>query len=140
MTRGDQPRGRRGFTLVEMMVAAMMTAFVVGAVSVSLSQLGRAKSSSRTLLSAHLRADSALTALRRDIASVLRDPDLFWTRLLLEDHTAAVAERMRSVAKEMQTEFDVPVLRVNTDDDYEPALDPIIDWIVAQDLLEGDRT
>ncbi len=89
MTRGDQPRGRRGFTLVEMMVAAMITAFVVGAVSVSLSQLGRAKSSSRTLLSAHLRADSALTAMRRDIASVLRDPDLFWTRLLLEDHTAS---------------------------------------------------
>lgn len=89
MKRGNQPRDRRGFTLVELMVAAMITAFVVGAVSMSLSQLGRAKSSARTLLAAHLRADAALTALRRDIISVLRDSDLFWTRLLLEDHTVS---------------------------------------------------
>ncbi len=88
MTKGNST-GRRGFTLVELMVAGLITAFVIGAVSVSLSQLGRAKSSSRTLLAAYLRADSALTALRRDIVSVLRDSDLFWTRLLLEDHAVS---------------------------------------------------
>ncbi len=89
MTRGNTPRGRRGFTLVELLVAGMITAFVLGAVSISLSQLSRAKTGARTQLAAHLRADAALTALRRDIVSVLRDPDLFWTRMLLEDHSVS---------------------------------------------------
>ncbi len=78
---------RRGFTLVELMVAALMTAFVLGAVSMSLSQLSRAKSGGRAQLAAHLRADAALNAVRRDVVSVLRDQDLFWTRLLLTDHS-----------------------------------------------------
>jgi prepilin-type N-terminal cleavage/methylation domain-containing protein len=78
---------RRGFTLVELMVAALMTAFVLGAVTMSLSQLSRAKFGAREQLAAHLRADAALNAVRRDVISVLRDPDLFWTRLLLTDHS-----------------------------------------------------
>ncbi len=88
MTRGRscQPH-RPGFTLVELMVAALMTAFVLGAVSMSLSQLSRAKSGSRAQLAAYLRADAALNAVRRDVVSVLRDQDLFWTRLLLTDHS-----------------------------------------------------
>jgi len=84
--RSRQPH-RPGFTLVELMVAALMTAFVLGAVSMSLSQLSRAKSGAREQLSAHLRADAALNAVRRDVVSVLRDQDLFWTRLLLTDHS-----------------------------------------------------
>ncbi len=86
MNRGRQPH-RRGFTLVELMVAALMTAFVLGAVSMSLSQLSRAKSGGREQLTAHLRADAALNTVRRDIVTVLRDQDLFWTRLLLTDHS-----------------------------------------------------
>jgi len=69
------------------MVAAVMSAFVLGAVSMSLSQLSRAKSGGREQLAAHLRADAALNAVRRDVVSVLRDPDLFWTRLLLTDQS-----------------------------------------------------
>ena len=88
MNSGRCPRThRRGFTLVELMVAALMTTFVLGAVSMSLSQLSRAKSGGRAQLAAHLRADAALNAVRRDVVSVLRDQDLFWTRLLLTDHS-----------------------------------------------------
>ncbi len=78
-------RGRRGFTLVELMLAGLVAAFVMGVVSMSLSQLGRAKTSTRRQLEAHLRADAALNSLRRDLVSVLRDPDLFWSRVLLND-------------------------------------------------------
>ncbi|MEM7247767.1 MAG: hypothetical protein AAF533_20690 [Acidobacteriota bacterium] len=49
-----------------------------------------------------------------------------------EDHTSALVDRMRAVTKEMQTEFDVPSLRVNCDDGHEPTLDAIIDWIAGQ--------
>jgi len=62
-----------------------MTAFVLGAVSTCLSQLSDAKTSSRANLEAHLRADAAMSELRSNIISVLRDPDLFYTRLLLFD-------------------------------------------------------
>ena len=77
--------GRRGFTLIEMIVAGVVTAFVVGAVAMSLSQLTRAKSTCKHRLDAHLRADAAMNSLRRDIASVIRTDDLFWTRLVIND-------------------------------------------------------
>ncbi len=83
---------RRGFTLVELMVAALMTAFVLGAVSMSLSQLSRAKSSAREQLTAHLRADAALNLVRREVITVLRDTDLFWTRLLITDYAVSSPE------------------------------------------------
>ena len=76
---------RRGFTLVEVIVASVITAFVMGSVSMSLAQLSRAKSTTKERLDAYLRADVALESLRRDVASVLRSDDLFWTRLLIED-------------------------------------------------------
>lgn len=78
---------RRGFTLVEVIVASVITAFVMGSVSMSLAQLSRAKSTTKERLDAYLRADVALESLRRDVASVLRSDDLFWTRLLIEDRS-----------------------------------------------------
>ena len=89
MRWSNGPIRRPGFTLIEVVLAGVMTAFVLGAVSLSLSQLSRAKSGGRQLLAAHLRADAALTAIRRDIITVLRDRDLFWTRLLLTDHAVS---------------------------------------------------
>ncbi len=80
---------RRGFTLVELMLAGLITTFVLGVVSLSLSQLSRAKTGTKQQLEAYLRADSALTTLRRDLISTLRDRDLYWTRLLLTDAVAA---------------------------------------------------
>jgi type II secretory pathway pseudopilin PulG len=76
-----------GFTLVEVMLAAVISTFVLGSITVSLSQLSRAKDSSKTRLDAHLRADAALNAIRRDIVSVIRSDDLFWTRLLIRPDT-----------------------------------------------------
>lgn len=76
---------RRAFTLIELLVAGMITAFLVGAVSMSLSQLSNAKSGSKRRLEAYLRADAALSALRQDVATVLRRSDLFFTRLTITD-------------------------------------------------------
>jgi len=83
--------GRRGFTLIEMMVACVITAFVLSSVAMSLSQLSRAKSTCKERLDAHLRADTAVAALRRDIATIIRTDDLFWTRLLIVDDTVPTA-------------------------------------------------
>lgn len=51
---------------------------------------------------------------------------------ILDRSTAALA-RMRSVASEMQTDFDLPMLRVNTDDGYEPSLERIVGFITDND-------
>ncbi|MHC4415341.1 MAG: hypothetical protein ACYS0G_08665 [Planctomycetota bacterium] len=83
--RGENACRRTGFTLIELLVAGMILGFVWGAVSISLSQVSQAKRNSKKHLEAYLRADAALNVLRRDIASVLRSEDLFWTRLLLVD-------------------------------------------------------
>ena len=78
-------RLHRGFTLIEVMVAGIITAFLLGSVSMSLSQVTKAKVVANQRLAAHQRADAALDSLRREIASVIRSDDLFWTRLLIED-------------------------------------------------------
>ncbi len=75
----------RGFTLVEVMVAGIITAFLLSTVSMSLSQVTKAKVVANQRLAAHQRADAALDSLRREIASVIRSDDLFWTRLLIQD-------------------------------------------------------
>lgn len=82
--RRDQ-RPTRAFTLIELLVAAVISAFVLGSVATSLGQLGKAKSIGKERLDAHLRADAALTMLRRDLASVVRTDDLFFTRLVIFD-------------------------------------------------------
>ena len=79
---------RRGFTLVELIVAGVLTTFILGAISVSLTNLARAKSSSRQRLEAYLRADTALNMIRRDVVSIIRADDLFWTRFMLLDKAA----------------------------------------------------
>jgi hypothetical protein len=47
-----------------------------------------------------------------------------------DEHTNDATARMRSVTDQMQTDFDLPVLEVNTDDGYEPGLDVIIDFLI----------
>lgn len=80
-------RARRGFTLIELMVAALIVSFVLGSVAMSVGQLGRARNTSKTRFDAFMRADAALNLLRREIASITRTDDLFFTRLLLLDDT-----------------------------------------------------
>lgn len=78
-------RSARGFTLVEVLVAGVIAAFIIGSISMTVGQLARTKNSSRARLTAHLRADSALSEMRADIASVIRDSDLFYTQLMIID-------------------------------------------------------
>ncbi len=87
-SRNESQLHRAGFTLVELIVAGVITAFVLGSVAMSLGQLGRAKNTSKLRFDAFIRADSALSAVRRDIVSVLRRDDLFYTRFLLTKDSA----------------------------------------------------
>jgi type II secretory pathway pseudopilin PulG len=80
-------RVRRGFTLIELMVAGMMASIVLGGITTSLSQLGSAKSISRQRLEAYSRCDTALRTIRKETISVLRRDDLFDTRILISDFT-----------------------------------------------------
>jgi predicted kinase len=48
----------------------------------------------------------------------------------IDAHTSDAVSRMRSVTDDMQTDFELPVLTVNTDGGYEPGLDVIIDFLV----------
>jgi len=92
----DSAGRRRGFTLVELILAGSIAALVLITVVTTLSQVGRARTISRSRLLAHLRADAALDAVRRDLTSVLRDADLFHARvLLLDSNTTTVLGRDR---------------------------------------------
>ena len=88
-SKPNRRAGARGFTLIEVMVASLITALLIGSASMSLSQLTRAKSICKERFNAFLRADAALNTLRRDVASVIRSDDLFFTRLRLSDHSAS---------------------------------------------------
>lgn len=85
--RRSTRRVRRGFTVLELVVAGTVAVIVVGALSLSLAQLGRSRASTMKRLDAHMRANAALDSLRRDIASVLRSDDLFDTRVLITDES-----------------------------------------------------
>ncbi|MDG2199587.1 MAG: prepilin-type N-terminal cleavage/methylation domain-containing protein [Phycisphaerales bacterium] len=85
MTR--PPRPRRGFTIVELLIAGVIAAMVFSVLAVSMTQIVQAKNISKERLDAHLRANVALKNLRRDLISTLRRDDLFFTRLVLEDQT-----------------------------------------------------
>ena len=81
---------RRGFTLIELLLAAAIAGLVLITVTTSLSQIGQARVVARSRLQAYLRADSALEDLRRDAASVIRDSDLFNSRVLLTNDSINV--------------------------------------------------
>ena len=74
---------KRGFTIIELVVAIMIAAIISGAVASSLSQLGRARNISRIRMTASRRASDALESIRRDVQSAVRSDDLFDTRLRL---------------------------------------------------------
>ena len=79
---------KRGFTIIELVVAIIITAIISGAVASSLSQLSRARDVSRIRMTASRRATDALESIRRDVQSTLRSDDLFDTRLRLAPEVA----------------------------------------------------
>lgn len=52
----------------------------------------------------------------------------------VEQHTEGLVDRMQQVAREMRTEFPVPVLHVDTTGDYEPSLDTMIAFATGPGL------
>lgn len=87
-----RPRRRRGFTMIEVLLAGMIIVMIAGSVTITIAQLGRARNDTKRRLDAYLRADSALAAIRRDVASVVRSDDLFYSRLLILDGSTDVAD------------------------------------------------
>ncbi len=76
---------RRGFTLIELIVAGIIAVIVVASLGTSLSQLARARATCKVRLNANLRANAALDRIRRDIQQVIRSDDLINTRVLITD-------------------------------------------------------
>lgn len=77
----------RGFTLAELLVAAIVAVIIIGAISISLSQIGRSREVSRIRNQASMRANSALERIRKEITSLIRSDDLFDTRVIIEADT-----------------------------------------------------
>ena len=86
--RSHRSRPRRGFTLLELVVAGVVMAFILGTVSTSLAQLGRIKNSSREVLAANLRAHTAMSQVRKQIISAMRSDDMFHTFLRVIDDSS----------------------------------------------------
>lgn len=78
---------RRGFTLVEIIVAGIIMAMLFGAITVSTGQIISARNASRNRMEAFVRADAAMQNIRSDLASVLRRNNLFQTWVKIEDTT-----------------------------------------------------
>ena len=79
---------KRGFTIIELVVAIMIAAIISGAVATSISQLGKARNISRIHMTASRRASDALENIRKDVQSTVRSDDLFDTRLRLAPEVA----------------------------------------------------
>jgi len=101
-------RNRRGFTLAELVVALVVIALVLTAVTTSISRIGRSRDVVRVRIAAHQRAIDALEALRRDIASTIRHEDLFYCRVVLNGSSirSRVGELDRSEMLLFNTRLD----------------------------------
>ena len=83
---------RRAFTLIELIIAGTIAAMIAGTLAASFSNLGNARESARRRLDAAVRADAALEAMRREIVSVVRTDDLFYTYFFIEDDSGEEAD------------------------------------------------
>lgn len=79
-TRRPRTR-RRAFTLVELLVSAVVGALVAGATTVALGQMLRTREASAARQQAHARAGVACSLIALDAASLVRDKDLNFCKL-----------------------------------------------------------
>ncbi len=89
MRNRRRPTRRTGFTLIELLVAGVISALVLGSVAFSLSNLTSSRIAGKRRMLAYLRADAALETMRRDITSIMRKSDLFYTLLVIENDDIA---------------------------------------------------
>lgn len=85
-TPADRPcRLRRGFTLVELLIASIITVFIAGATTTAVSQALRARTATQARLEARARADAAAARMGDDLRRAIRDTDLYFGRLAIID-------------------------------------------------------
>lgn len=85
-----RPTRRRGFTMIELILAAVLMALLLAAMGMAMQQIVKSRNAVRGRIEAHLRADAALSIVRRDLVSILRRTDLYYTRVLLEDRSTTL--------------------------------------------------
>ena len=76
---------RRGFTLVELLLAAMLTAGLAGACVAALSNAARARDSAAGSAAVTMAAIETARLIANDVETVVRDIDLRSTRLVVTD-------------------------------------------------------
>lgn len=89
MTRA---RHNRGFTLVEVILAAMITALIAGATATALGQMARARRASAAHQEAFTRAQAAADRIALDVLTAARDEELVFSRVAVTDEGAPGAE------------------------------------------------
>lgn len=80
---------RRAFTLVELIVAAVIVAFIAAATTASLSQAVRARDGAGARSSAHARAWAAADRIARDVELAVRDAEPLHVRIAVFDGSSA---------------------------------------------------
>lgn len=80
---------KRGVTLVEVIVATVITTIVVGGTTVAIGQSLASVRSSELRERVRAKADLAAGRIAADIADTVRDGDLYWARVLVEDGRVA---------------------------------------------------
>lgn len=84
---------RRGFTLVELVVALIVGVIVAGATTVSLSHLSKARARSASRQEAFARADSAASRIAADARAAARDSDPIFAKVAIVPGTDGANER-----------------------------------------------
>lgn len=84
---------RPAFTLVELIVAAIITVLIAGATTTALSQLLRARAGAAARQQAFSRAFTAVNMIARDAAECARDSNLLFAKVEVSDGGDAGADR-----------------------------------------------
>jgi type II secretory pathway pseudopilin PulG len=92
-SRSRSARPRRAFTLVELIVAALIGVLIAGATATAMTQLFRARGSSAAHQQAYSRADGAASRIALDLSNALRRNDPLQQKVAVINGGAPGAER-----------------------------------------------